>query len=74
MIAIYRLNADELDERFLESVKSAFAHRTIEIAVHESDETAYLLGSPANRGRLLAAAADIEAGRNLITPDQAQFQ
>jgi antitoxin YefM len=74
MTTIYRLNADELDERFLDSVKGAFAHRQIEIAIHESDETARLLGSPANRRRLLEAVADIEAGKNLVTPDQSDFQ
>jgi len=30
MYTIYRLNADELDEKFLESLKSAFGHKQIE--------------------------------------------
>ena len=37
-------------------------------SVHQSedDETAYLLKSEANRKHLLAALADVEAGRNLV--------
>jgi len=74
MYTIYRLNADELDSKFLESLKSAFGHKQIEIAVSESDETDYLLRAPANRERLQQALADVEAGRNLVTPDQTPFR
>ena len=74
MYTIYRLNADELDSKFLESLKSAFGHKQIEIAVSESDETDYLLRAPANREHLVSALADVEAGRNLVTPDQAPFR
>ena len=74
MFTIYRLNADELDANFLESLKAAFPHKEIEISVAESDETEYLLRSPANRERLLRAAADVEAGRNVIEPDQTLFR
>ena len=74
MYTIYRINADELDARFLESLKTAFQHKEIEIAVSETDETEYLLRSPANRERLLKAMADMDAGRNLVTPAQQSFQ
>ena len=74
MYTIYRLNADELDSKFLESLKSAFGHKQIEIAVSESDETDYLLRAPANREHLVSALADVEAGRNLVVPDQAPFR
>ena len=57
MFTIYRLNADELDANFLASLKAAFPHKEIEIAVAEADETEYLLRSPANREQLLAAVA-----------------
>ncbi|MEA3207535.1 MAG: hypothetical protein QOE70_592 [Chthoniobacter sp.] len=39
-----------------------------------TDETDYLLASPANREHLLRVVADVEAGRNLVTPDQTMFQ
>ena len=74
MYTIYRVNADELNEQFLESLKTAFRHKQIEIAVSEADETEYLLRSPANREHLLKAVAETEAGTNLVTPDQQRFR
>ena len=74
MYAIYRTNAEELDAQFLESLKSTFKGKQIEIAVSEADETEYLLRSPANRERLLKAVEDIDHNRNIVVPDQKQFQ
>jgi antitoxin YefM len=74
METIYQLNADDLDEDFLEGLKASFKHKEIEIVVYERDETAYLLRSPANREHLLKALADLEQGRNVVVPDQEQFQ
>ena len=74
MHTIYRLNADELDNKFLESLKTMFGHKQIEIAVSEADETDYLLRAPANREQLLQAVADVDANHNLVTPDQTPFR
>ena len=74
VFTIYRLNADELDASFLDSLKAAFAHKEIEIAVGEADETEYLLRSPSNREKFLAAVADVEAGCNVLAPDQTPFR
>lgn len=74
MHTIYRMNADELDERFINSLKAMFKHKEIEIAVYEHDETSYLLRSPANRARLMEAIQDVEQDRNIIVPEQEQFQ
>lgn len=74
MSTIYRLNTDELNASFLEALKAAFPHKEFEIAVTDADETDYLLGSPANRERLLRAVSDVEAGRCVVTPDQAAFR
>jgi antitoxin YefM len=71
---IYRLHADELDSSLLESLKAAFKGKEIEIAVTEHDETAYLLSTPANRERLLRSIANVEAGKNIVTPDQSLFE
>ncbi len=74
METIYQLNADDLNEDFLEGLKASFKHKEIEIVVYERDETAYLLRSRANRERLLQSISDIEQSRNVIVPDQEQFQ
>lgn len=74
MYAVYRVNADELDSQFLESLKAAFKDKQVEIAVSAVDETEYLLRSPANRERLLKAVDDVEQGRNIVVPDQAPFR
>jgi hypothetical protein len=63
MQTVYQLNADDLNEDFLEGLTTAFKHKEIEIVVYERDETAHLLGSPANRSRLLEAVADVEHDR-----------
>lgn len=74
MYAVYKLRAEELDQRFLDTLKSQFRDREIEIAVCEvaesaEDETAYLLRSPANRERLLRAIENVAQGRDLVTID-----
>lgn len=74
MYTIYKLRADELDQRFLDTLKHQFQDREIEIAVCEAadsaeDETAYLLRSPANRERLLRAMENVAQGRNLEVVD-----
>jgi hypothetical protein len=74
MTTVYHTTADELDETFLASLKTMFKGRSIEISVSESDETAFLLRHPANREHLLRAVSDIDAGKNVVTPDQAQFR
>jgi len=62
----YRLNANELDNNFLESLKAAFQNKEIEIVVYESDETAFLLQNPTNRKRLLTAVENIQNRNNLV--------
>jgi antitoxin YefM len=72
MYTIYRINANELDGRFVRALKAMFKNKEIEIAVCEvteieEDETAYLLKSPANRERLLKAIENVAQNRNLVT-------
>lgn len=74
MYTIYKVRADELDQSFLDALKAMFKNKEIEIAVYERDETEYLLRSPANRERLLEAVRDVEARRNIVVPEQEQFQ
>ncbi len=74
MQTIYQIKADELDQNLLDSIKILFKDKEIEITVSERDETAYLLRSPANRENLLRAVRDAEENRNIIVPEQEQFQ
>ena len=55
MYAIYRMKVEELDAQFMESLKTAFKDKEIELVVSSTDETDYLLRSPANRDHLLRA-------------------
>ena len=72
MYMTYRMKAEELDSRFLKTLKAMFKDKEIEIVVceaaqSEEDETAYLLQSQANRDRLLRAIENVAHGHNLIT-------
>jgi len=62
----YRLNANELDNNFLESLKAAFQDKEMEIIISENDETTFLLHNPANRKRLLTAVENIQPRSNLV--------
>lgn len=80
MYSVYRLRANELDERFLEALKMLFVDKVIEITVNEvggpangavrgakaeQDETTYLFQASANRQHLLEAIEYINSGRPL---------
>jgi antitoxin YefM len=66
MYTTYRLKTSDLNIEFIESLKTLFRDQEVEITVSPVNQTAYLLQSEANRKRLLAAIANIEAGRNLV--------
>jgi antitoxin YefM len=69
MQAVYRLNIEDLDTTFLEAIKTMFQGRDVEIIITATDETAYLLSSPANRKRLLSAVENVTNGVNLVEVD-----
>jgi antitoxin YefM len=73
MYTVYKINADELNENFIASIKAQFQHKDIEIAICETaqaeqDETDYLLRDPANKTRLLEAIDNVKKGK-LVTVD-----
>lgn len=79
MYTIYRINANELDGRFVRAMKAMFKNKEIEIAVceaaqTENDETAYLLKSPANKKRLLQAIENVEHNRGLVVANLDELQ
>jgi len=66
MYTTYHLEANDLDNRFIESLKVLFKDKTIEIIVSKVDETAYLLQSEENKKRLLQAVQHINNQQNLV--------
>jgi antitoxin YefM len=66
MSMVYRLNANELNNQFMDALRILFKDKEIEIIVNEVDETAYLFKSEANRQTLLQAIQNIEAQQNLV--------
>jgi len=69
MHTVYRLNANELDQRFINALKASFPDKEIEIVVYEVDETAYLMASEANRKKLINAIENVKNGSPLIEVD-----
>ncbi len=72
MYTIFKMKAEELDNRFLKSLKAMFKDKEIEIVVceaeqSEDDETAYLFKSQANRDHLLKAIENVSHSRNLVS-------
>jgi len=64
--SIYRLKANELNNQFIEVLKTLFKDKEIEIAVYEVDETEYLTKSEANKKRLLEAVENVKNKKNLV--------
>jgi antitoxin YefM len=74
MYSIYRLNANDLDTEFVESLKTLFKDKEIEIAVYDIDETDYLTRSEANKKRLLAAVKNAEQKDKLVEVNLADLK
>lgn len=67
METIFKLKATELDRSFIESVKSLFKDREIEISIKPTqDESDYLLNTSANRKQLMEAIKEIKNNKNLV--------
>jgi hypothetical protein len=74
MVTTYKMNVDELTIEVLNSIKSAFKNKTIEITVSEAmDETEYLLSTQANRESLERSMKELEEGKG-ITFTLEEFQ
>lgn len=69
-----RINSNQLNTELLENIQNMFKDKDIEITVNEIDETEYLFRSPANKKRLLKAIDDVNHNRNIVIPEQTQFQ
>ncbi len=69
-----RINSNQLNSEVLENIQNIFKDKEIEITVNEIDETEYLFRSLANKKHLHKAFDDVENNRNIVIPDQEQFQ
>ncbi|OFX45461.1 MAG: hypothetical protein A2046_12225 [Bacteroidetes bacterium GWA2_30_7] len=71
----YQVNTSELNESFLNSIKSIFPNKSIEISIWEStDETEYLLKNKKNADRLLKSINNIKKGKKLIELNLSQLK
>ena len=69
MQVAYRLNANDLDMNFLESIKKLFKEKQLYINIsidEQQDETEYLLSNPTNASRLLKAINNIENNKDKL--------
>ena len=68
MNTIFQINSDDLDNRFIESIKTLFKNKKLIISITEDiDETAYLLQSEDNAKRLFEALEDVKRNKNLVS-------
>jgi antitoxin YefM len=70
----YHLNANELNEDFINTIKKLYKGKDLEVTVQvKEDETEYLLKSEANREQLLKAVKDVKNKKNLRTLNMAKL-
>lgn len=75
METVFKLKAEELDSRFIDSVKNLFKDREIEISIKPTqDETEYLFNSSANKKQLLDAIKEVKKNKNLIRFTNTEFE
>lgn len=68
MNTIFQINSDDLDNRFIESIKTLFKNKKLIISVTEEiDETTYLLQAENNAKRVFEALEDLKSNKNLLT-------
>lgn len=66
MTTTYKLNANQLSEDILRSIKEAFKDKEIEIVVSDSvDETEYLLSTEANKKHLYKSIEELVEGKGI---------
>lgn len=76
METIFRINAAELDNKFLATLKKLFMKRDIEILITDviNDETAFLLENAKNKAHLIEAIEEVKQNKNLIRFSEEEFE
>ncbi|MFI5202090.1 MAG: hypothetical protein ACHQNE_06860 [Candidatus Kapaibacterium sp.] len=77
MTATFKLRPDELDESFVEKVRTLFARtREIQLTISDSemDETEFLMSDPDDYQRLLASREQIRTGEGLVEFDPKSYR
>jgi len=57
----------ELEDSFIDTIRTTYPNQVVEIEIREQDTTEYLLSSPANRKHLMESIKNIEEGKNLTS-------
>lgn len=74
MLSTIRLNASDLNESLIQSLKEKFKGKFLEIVVREADDDDYLRSSASNAKFIDEAIARIEKGEGLIAVDFGKAQ
>jgi len=76
METVYRIKASELNKSFLDSIKTLFKKKEIEISITDmvNDETNFLLKNPSNKAHLLEAIEELYHGKNLVRFSGEEFE
>ena len=63
MVTTYKLNTSELENSLIDSIRTTYPDRIVEIQVREQDETEYLLSTPANHDRMEKILKETKEGK-----------
>ena len=72
MDSLLRGNADEINVRLIDFIKSTFKGKKVAVHIYEDnemDETEYLLSDPIGRENLLKSVEEVNTGKGLKTFD-----
>ena len=67
MTTTYKLNTIELENSFIDTIRTTYPNQVVEIEVREQDETEYLMSNPVMKGKLDRAIKNVNEGKNLIS-------